>query len=119
MSTSPLDNRPHVLVVYAEVDPDDNGRWVRTVAGPYPDMETAKKEGQRAAYLTGADYDVLNLQPPFDQTVVQPVDSAPFLHLTKGDADKVAAVAEWALANAGEDSPIHNYSRELLTIAKF
>lgn len=59
--THPVD-QPHVIVVYTESEPDDNGRWARTVVGPFPNRDHAiVKSGELATY--GLECDVLILTP--------------------------------------------------------
>lgn len=60
-----LDEQPHALVIYTDPDPDENGRWVRGVHGPFANKALAEAEGRMLSHYSGVEYDVQRIEPPF------------------------------------------------------
>lgn len=73
---SPLDNRPHVIVVYSDDSShhEDNGRWVVKLIGPFPTRPAAEAVNKRLdAYLPNSiDHAVHELEPPLAEDVQTP-----------------------------------------------
>lgn len=73
---SPLDNRPHVIVVYTDDGTfhEDNGRWVAKVIGPFPTRPAAEAVNKRlAAYFPSTiEHGVVELEPPLPEDVQTP-----------------------------------------------